>query len=342
MSRRNLLRSWLTAALSIAAVLAVALLGVRPVPAGAAAPRGHFVSVSDAGFGPPIVSDANVGDVLIFHLNQTDDQHTVTFEAVSSCPGERGAVPCWPELRFDTDTANCDTEFGTPASWRCLEVREPGVTVRFYDALHKANIGEVRVLGQPTTTTGPGTPTTTAPTTTTTTLPSTTTTTWSQTTTTTAPTQIRPFVVPDPPSTTSTMAPAAPATVTSNGGTPAPSPNKDKDKNNEGRDKGKSKGAAAETPPPLTPAPSDALPPDSVFDPAALTPGPIEVPDASGDPADGDAVDLESAAIMNLLERSDEPADRRPLLLALGALAFLLALGGIWRWFTRPSRYDPA
>ena len=222
--------------------------------------------------------------------------------------------------------------------WRCMLVRDPGKTVRYYDALKPANAGEIRVLGQATTTTGPATTTTTAPASTTSTTHPTTSTTF-QTTTTTAPTQLRPFVIQDPGPTTSTMAPAAPVTVTNTGGTPAPTAGKDKDK-----DKGKGakvKSAAVETTTTAAPAPSDALPPESVFDPAALTPGPIELPDASGDPADGDEVDLESAAVMNLLD-ADEAEDHRPLLLAFGALAFLLFVGGVWGWFHRASRYDPA
>jgi hypothetical protein len=91
----------------------------------------------------------------------------------------------------------------------------------------------------------------------------------------------------------------------------------------------------------LTPAPTDAQPPDSLFDPAALTPGPIELPAAHGDPADGDDVNLESAAVVNLLDPEDA-ADHRLLLLAFGALAFLLLVGGLWHWFHRASAYDPA
>lgn len=337
MSRRNLLRSWLTAALSIVAVMAAGLLTVRPVPAGAADRPEIDITVSDAGFNPPVVSDVNVGDVLIFKLHApTDYEHKIIFEDHSVCPGRRGAVPCWPELRFDDPaTANCWNGKIEP-DWRCLIVQDPGKTVPFYDGFNPANRGEIRVLGQPTTTTGPSTTTTTAPPTTTTTAP-TTTTTWSDTTTTTAPKQVRPFVIPDPPSTTSTMAAPAPVVVTNTSGSPAPTATKNKD-----NDKGKAKAKAAgtETPTTLSPPPSDAMPPDSVFDPAALTPGPGLVPVDANLNGDGE-INLESAAVMNLLAR-DEAADRRPLLLSLCALAFLLALGGIWRWFTRPSRYDPA
>jgi hypothetical protein len=132
---------------------------------------------------------------------------------------------------------------------------------------------------------------------------------------------------------------APPVSVTTNGATPAPTANKDK-----GKDKGKSKSKAAEagTPTTVTPIAPDALPPDSVFDPAALTPGPGVVPDVPAAPG-ADDVNLESAAVMNLLDRDqEEPTDYRPLLLALGALALLLFVGGLLYWFARPSRYYPA
>ena len=342
MARRNPLRSWLAAALSIAAVMAAGVLMVQPVPAGAADPGYHEIFVSEAGFNPPVVTDVNVGEVLAFELSElpgTTDKHTITFEDNSVCPGARGAVPCWPELRFDDGRPNCVKDGNIMPRWRCMIVRDPGKTVRYHDAHQPANAGEIRVLGQATTTTGPATTTTTAPPSTTSTTQPTTTTTSAQTTTTTAPTQLRPFVIQDPGPTTSTMAPATPVTVTNTGGTPAPPANKDKDKD---KDKSaKVKSAAVDTPTTAAPAPSDALPPESVFDPAALTPGPIELPHASGDPADGDEVNLESAAVMNLLD-ADETADHRPLLLAFGALAFLLFVGGVWGWFHRASRYDPA
>jgi len=337
LTRRNLLRSWLAAALSIVAVLAVGLFTVRPGVVGAAQPRYFRIAVSDAGFNPPIVQDVNVGDVLIFQLDsQADEEHTVTFDDPSLCPGSSGGEPCWPELRFDKvlPGQRCERTDGfIIPRWRCMIVREPGKTVRYTDTFNKANGGEIRVLGQPTTTTGPSTTTTTRPPTTTTTAP-TTTTTLSQSTTTTAPTQIRPFVIPDP--TTSTSAPPVPVVVTTDGGTPAPTANKDKDK-----DKSKGKAAGTETPTTASPVPPDTMPPDSVFDAAALTPGPVLVPETPGDPASGDDVNIESSAVMNLLDR-EEAADHRPLLLAFGALAFLLLVGGLWHWFHRASAYDPA
>ncbi|MGH9008585.1 MAG: hypothetical protein ACRDYF_01920 [Acidimicrobiia bacterium] len=345
MARRNLLRSRLAAALSVVVVMALGLLTVRPVPAGAAERRIFEIIVTDAGFNPNVVPDANVNDVLMFTLDQTTDQHTVTFEDDSVCPGDRGAEPCWPELRFDDRNPNCVAGNIRLPGRRCMIVLEPGKTVRYHDSFNAANGGEIKVLGQPTTTTGPSTTTTTRPPTTTTTAPPTSTTqppttatTGPQTTTSTAPAQIRPFVIPDPSSTTSTMAP--PVSVTTDGGTPAPTANKDKDKD-KGKGKAKSKAAGTETPTTVTPIAPDALPPDTGFDPAALTPGPVAVPDVPGAPG-ADDVNLESAAVLNLLDREEEPADRRPMLLALGALAFLLFVGGVWGWFHRPSRYDPA
>ena len=344
MARRNPLRSQLAAALSVVVVVALGLLTARPVPAGAAERRIFEITVTDAGFNPKVVPDANVNDVLMFTLDQTTDQHTVTFEDNSVCPGERGAEPCWPELRFDDRNPNCVAGNIRLPGRRCMIVMEPGKTVKYHDRFNAASTGEIKVLGQPTTTTGPSTTTTTRlPTTTTTapptstTQPPTTATTAPQTTTSTAPTQLRPFVIADPPSTTSTVAP--PVSVTTNGATPAPTAaNKDKDK-----DKGKKgKAAGTETPTTVTPVAPDALPPDSLFDPATLTPGPGVVPDVPAAPG-ADDVNLESSAVMNLLDHEeDEPTDYRPMLLALGALALVLSIAGVCIWFGRPSRYDPA
>jgi hypothetical protein len=346
-ARQNPLRSWLAATLSIAMVVPLGLLMVRPVPAGAAGGREILISVSDTGFNPSIIGNVNVGDALIFVLNKTTNQHTVTFKDDSTCLGERGAVPCWPELRFDTDTKNCHTAFGTPEHWRCLEIRESGATVQFHDAFHPANVGEVRVLGQPTTTTGPSTTTTTRPPTTTTTAPTSTTlpptsvTTSPQATTTTAPTQVRPFEVPDPPPTTST----APVAVSVTPVSPGPAPTAPKDKNKD-QDKGKAKekAAGAETPTTDTSVAPDALPPDAVFDPSTLTPSPTIASEVPGAPGAAD-VNLDSSAIMNLLDvaaEEKEPTDYGLLLLALGGLALVLSIGGLCIWFGRPSRYDPA
>jgi hypothetical protein len=346
LARRNPLRSWLTAALSVVAVMAVGLFGVRPVPAGAADRRIFEIIVSDAGFKPNVVADANVNDVLMFTLDQTTDQHTVTFEDNSVCPGDRGAEPCWPELRFNDRNPNCLAGQIRLPGRRCMIVMDPGKTVSFHDGFNAASTGQITVLGQPTTTTGPAvTTTTTRPTTTTTTAPTTTstqppttaTTSWSQTTTTTAPTQVRPFVITDSPSTTSTMAPVSVAPT--GGATVAPAASKDKDKD---KGKAKSKAAEPETPTTVAPVTPDALPPDTVFDPSTLTPGPGLVPDAPEAPRVDD-VNLESAGILNLLDGEEEdPADFGPLLLALGGLALVLSICGVCIWFGRPSRYDPA
>ena len=352
MERRNPLRSLLdavAATLSVVVVVALGLLTVRPVPAGAAERRIFEVIVTDAGFNPNVVPDANVNDVLMFTLDQTTDQHTVTFEDNSVCPGDRGGEPCWPELRFDDRNPNCLAGNIRLPGRRCMIVAEPGKTVRYHDAFNAANTGEVRVLGQATTTTGPATTSTTMPPTTTTTAPSntpttqppTTVTTAPQTSSTTAPQQVRPFVISDPPSTTSTVAP--PVSVSPNDVTPAPtttSAGKGKGKD----DKAKSKAAGTETPTTVTPVAPDALPPGTVFDPSSLTPSPDAMPGVPGAPAPDD-VNLESSAIMNLLdgvEDEGESTDWGPLLLALGGLALVLSIGGVCIWFGRPSRFDPA
>lgn len=349
MERRNPLRSLLAATLSVVVVMALGLLTVRPVPAGAAERRIFEIIVTDAGFNPNVIADSNVNDVLMFTLDQTTDQHTVTFEDNSVCPGDRGGEPCWPELRFDDRNPNCLAGNIRLPGRRCMIVAEPGKTVRYHDAFNAANTGEVRVLGQATTTTGPATTSTTMPPTTTTTAPSTTPTTQPpttvttapQTSTTTAPQQVRPFLISDPPSTTSTMAP--PVSVSPNDVTPAPtttSAGKGKGKD----DKAKSKAAGTETPTTVTPVAPDALPPGTVFDPSSLTPSPEAMPGVPGAPAPDD-VNLESSAIMNLLdgvEDEGESTDWGPLLLALGGLALVLSIGGVCIWFGRPSRFDPA
>ena len=342
MARQTPLRSWLAATLSVAAVVALGLLTVQPVPVGAADSRDILISVSDSGFNPSVVSNVNVGDSLVFVLNKTTDQHTVTFKDDSICGGERGAVPCWPELRFDTESANCRTPIGIPKQWRCLLVREPGATVQYHDAFRPANVGEIRVLGQPTTTTGPSTTTTTRPPTTTTTAPTTTTTvsTAPPTTATTAPTPIRPLEAPDHSSTTSTEPAAVPATPM--GGSPAPTAPNDKNDKPKDKDKGKGKAAGASTSTTETTAP--ALPPDAVFDASTLTPSPTLVTGVPGGEGPAD-VNVDSSAIMNLLDRPEvtkAPRNYGPLLLALGGLALVLSVSGICIWFGRPSRYDPA
>ncbi|HZI38509.1 MAG TPA: hypothetical protein VFF24_09405 [Acidimicrobiia bacterium] len=349
MTRRNPLRSWLAATLSVLVVVALGLLTVRPVPAGAAERRIFEIIVTDAGFNPNVIPDANVNDVLMFTLDQTTDQHTVTFDNDSVCPGDAGAEPCWPDLHFDDRHPNCMAGNIRLPGRRCLLVMEPGTTARYHDAFNAANTGEVRVLGQATTTTSaPPTTTTTAPPTTTTsgpttstTQPPTTATTGPMTTTTTAPQQVRPFVISDPPSTTSTMAP--PVSVSTNDVTPAPT-TANKGKARDG-DKAKSKAAGTETPTTVTPVAPDALPPGTAFDPSSLTPSPEAMPGVPVAPGPDD-VNLESSAIMNLLddvaEEEGESTDWGPLLLALGGLALVLSIGGICIWFGRASRFDPS
>jgi hypothetical protein len=132
---------------------------------------------------------------------------------------------------------------------------------------------------------------------------------------------------------------APPISVGTSGGTATTAGNKDK-----GKDKGKAKAKASDTESPTTVAPvtPDVLTPDTVFDPSTLTPGPGLAPDAPEAPRVDD-VNLESAGILNLLDgEEDDPADYGPLLLALGALALVLSIGGLCIWFGHHSRYDPA
>jgi predicted ribosomally synthesized peptide with SipW-like signal peptide len=178
----------------------------------------------------------------------------------------------------------------------------------------------------------PATSPTSSTSTTTTTAPATSTPSTSSTTTTTAPTAVRPFLVPDPaPTTTTTVAangPPPPATA-------APA-NKDKPK-----DKGKGKSASPSTPTTAAPAPPDTMPPDFIFDPAALTPSPDLSPDAP--PTDsGDEAALNASAAANLLDAQKSDDKKLLVLMALAALAVMLLVGATWAWFTRSSQYDPA
>src|SRR2546429_421661 len=75
---------------------------------------------------------------------------------------------------------------------------------------------------------------------------------------------------------------------------------------------------------------------------AARTHGPMVVHDSPGEPSDGDNANLESAAVLNLLDHEEPANGDGPMLVVLGALAFLVCTGGVWRWLPRASRYDPA
>jgi hypothetical protein len=327
----------MTTSLLLLTAVAAALLPVWDGPAGGAEPRGFEIAVSDAGFNPPVVEGVNVGDVLVFELYKTSTNHRVTFEEQSVCPGSRGAVPCWPELRFDEDqpSQRCTDGRLIIPGWRCMIVREPGKTVRFHD-VNVANTGEIRVLGEATTTTQPGTPPSTAPTTTSSTIAPTTTTT-ARATSTTEPAAIHPFVIPDPPATTSTTAVIVPVAVKPAAAPPAG----DRDK---GKDKGKGKAAGAETPTPAAPAPPGSMPPDSVFDESALTPGPVVLPNTPLLRSSEDEANLESAAVVNLLDgKEEDPLPGKALVLpALLVIGLLAAVGGAVWWGHRATRYDPA
>ncbi|MCA1845158.1 MAG: cupredoxin domain-containing protein [Actinobacteria bacterium] len=332
LARRNFARTLLSASLLLGSVVAGVL--AAPSPVGAADSKIIQISVSDAGFSPSVIKDVNVGDRLLFSLDKTTDQHTITWESNSVCPGTRGAEPCWPELRFDDNAPNCLIGNVRLPDRRCMIVEEPGVIVRYHDAFHPTNGGEVSVLGETTTTTGPTTTTTTrGPTTTSTTRLVTTTT--MQTTTTTAAAAIHPFVVADPGPTPTTTT-SKPAT---NNVPVAPPADKDKGKSDD-KGKAKAKAAGAETSTTATTAPV-ALPSDVVFDEASLTPGMTLAPAAAPDDSDEAAID--AAPVVSLLDHVEKPDDGANLmLLALGALTCLLLAGGIWGWHNRSSRYDPA
>jgi hypothetical protein len=189
----------------------------------------------------------------------------------------------------------------------------------------------------------PTTTTTTAPVETTTTTRPATTTTTAHPTTTTAPAPIRPQMVNDPPATTTTTAKPAAAGNTPVAPAPAPAPNKDKDKG-KANDK-KVKAAGTETAGTAVPAPS-VLPTDVIFDAAMLTPGPTTVPDsAGGDTGDTSEAAIDAAPVVGLLDHVDAPRGddgAHLMLLALGALTCLLLGCGIFGWYNRASRYDPA
>lgn len=343
MARRNPLRLLLSASLMIGSVVAGAL--AAPTSGGAAEfVPDHVVLVHPTHFegpwggrpGVPTTVYARRGETIEFRLAEPGDtHHTVTLEN-RNCDDGRPDEFC--ERSFDLNP---------PVIFSFFSLQE----YPFYDRYAREEgrpemVGKFVITDSPppvppsttTTTIPPSTTTTTGPPTTT--EPPTTPTTASPTTTTTAPTQVRPFVIPDPPSTTSTM--PAPASVTTNGAGPAPAANKDK---NRDQDKGKAKGKAAGTETPTTGSPvaPDAIPPDAVFDPSTLTPSPTPMPDAPGSPGPAN-VDLESSAIMNLLDGEEEErsTDYGPMLLALGGLALVLSIGGVCVWFGRPSRYDPA
>lgn len=298
---------------------------VVPLPAGAAdTPPEPIVTVKADGFVSPWGGStvyARPKQLIRFVLAQGVDTHrTVTLEA-ADCRGSLSQC----EQRFDNPN---DRSHGVEYSFS--QEGDYHFFDRYAREENRGNFTGVMVVtnappvppSTTTTTLGPSTTTTTSPATTTTTAP---------TTTTTEPTSIHPFLIPDPTTTTTTtMATTAPPPPTTAPG------NKDKEK-----DKGK-KAASPSTPTTAAPAPPDAMPPDSVFDPAALTPGPTLLPAPDGSNAEDEAA-IDASAAASLLDAHKAGDDGSKLLLmALGALAMLLLVGGAWAWFTRASQYDPA
>jgi cell division septation protein DedD len=305
---------------------------IAPSPAGAAGEvtvwvHATYFEAPDGSTAPATVHALPNQEIVFRLVNPSDRHHTVTIEP-ADCAGRPASL--------------CDKTFDDPrldpnnptVKWRWSEGE-----YRFYDR-YASGAGRPPMTGRfiissskptvpPSTTTSstvpPTTPTTAAPVTTTTTAP---------TTSTTAPTSVRPFLVPDPAPTTST-------TVAANRSAPpttAPAPNKD----SKGKEKGKTKAASTETPTTAAPAPPEAPPLDFIFDPASLTPGPTLMPENPGpDSADEAAIDASAAASLLDPQKSDDGGDRL-MLIALGALAVVMLVGGGWAWFNRASRYDPA
>jgi hypothetical protein len=342
MAYRNRVRSLLAVsvfALTAATPLlgapaAVAMTGCDGSKAPPATPENveFIVTVRDDGFSQQTIS-ARVGDLVTFKLDDAAVKlHTLDWDQ----------GPAIYRYTFDRDHGKLCRTYGP------LRQQEGGgaATLHFYDAGQVPGYGTggpfTGVLTVSPASSNPPPPSSSSSTTTTsvTAPPSseTTTTTMGPTTTTSEPTEVRPFLVPDAPTTTTTAA-ANPATSgagpTKNGGTTATTANKDK---------GKSK-AAGETASTLAPA-APVMPPDSVFDPGVLTPGPTTLPDAPAVSNSGDESSLNAASVLDLLEPEkavDEDGNARLLLIAaIGCLGLLAVIGGFWWWGHRATRWDPA
>jgi len=327
MAYRNVVRSWLAA--SVLALTATAPLLAAQAPAAAADSVEFVVTVRDDGFSQQTI-DARVGDMLTFQLDSAAvNPHTLAWDQ--------------GQVTFDFDRSQ---EHGTSRTYGPLK-QQPGggvATLHFYDARQVAGYqaggpftGVLTVRPTTTSTTASSTSTSS----TSTTLPpssATTTTTVAPTTTTSAPSSVRPFLIPDPAPTTTTTVVANPvvgAGATKNGGTTASTANKDK---------GKVKAAATETS--ATTAPAPVMPPDSVFDPGVLTPGPTTLPEPVSASDQADEESLNAASVLDLLDAgkpaSDNTGTDLVLILAVGALGLLAVIGGCLWWGHRATRWDPA
>lgn len=319
------MRSWLAAtllSLSGAAGIFVAAPAIGAAASPDCVPE-RTVTVYETEFRPASVW-AKKQEFICFVLGPgVGTHHTVTLES-DDC-----------NTRF---TALCEQRFDDPPraslAFRFSEYNEYSYFDRYTRDEQRPDMKGLMIVSPGDQTVPPATSPTSTSSTTTTTVPApTTTTTAPTTTTTTAPTSIRPMLVSDPPPTTTTTRAANPAMAP----TPAPA-GKSSDKDKDGKAK---KAASPSTPTTAAPAPDGTMPPESVFDPAALTPSPTLTPGPDGSNGDEAAIDASAAASL-LDPQKDGDDGSKLLLMAFGALALMLLVGGGWAWFTRASRYDPA
>jgi len=325
LARRNSLCSWLTASVLMFSGMAGMLW---PSPAGAAdevvvwVHPTFFEMEKSPNPSQPNIVYAKPYQTIIFRLvDPTDRHHSVTVDP-AECTG-KPSVLC--DRAFDDPNVKHDEANNPVITYSWSKEKDYPFSDRYAPESGREMTGIFRVSSAPPTV-QPAPP---APTTTTTMAPATTTT-MAPTTTTTAPTSIRPLLISDSPPTTATTRAANP--VTSPTTAPAGKSN-DKDK--------VKKAASPSTPTTAAPGPDGTMPPDSVFDPAALTPAPTLMPAPEGDSGDEAAIDASAAASLLDPEKSGDDGSKL-MLTALGGLAVLLLLGGGWGWFNRASQYDPA
>jgi plastocyanin len=289
----------------------------------------HRVAVHETYFNPSIVY-ARRGQTVQFELAPgVSNHHTVTLDN-GKCE--------------DLPDSLCEKTFDDPEHPPVYRFSNYG-EYPFHDRYSKEAgfdmSGKIVITDNPPTvppTNPPPTATTTSTTMspTTTTRPATTTT-LPPTTTTTAPTTIRPFLIGDTGSTTTTT--AAPVAGATKAGAAEASPAGDK--KGKGKGDGKSKTAATDPPATAASASPEGSPIEVLFDASTLTPLPEASPTADG-PTTSDS-GSEEAALLDLLGadgRSDDGT--RILVIAGGLLAFAILLVGATAWFRRSSRYFPA
>ena len=300
---------------------------VSPSSAGAAAPLkpvdvwlhdAYFQVAPDGPITPPTLVYAKPYQSIVFHLANPQNTHRSVTVDPADCVVDQVEL-C--DKAFDDPNMRYDDPNNHTVKFRWETEGEYDFFDHYSPATGRFIISSADQTVQP----APPAPTTT-------TTMATTTTTMAPTTTTTAPTSIRPMLVPDPAPTTTTTRAANPAA--------APSPAPASKTNDGGKDKAK-KASSPSTPTTAAPAPDGTMPPDSVFDPAALTPAPTLIPAPDG--SNGDQAAIDALAAASLLDQQKDGDDGSKLLLmAFGALVLMLMVGGGWAWFTRASRYDPA